>query len=400
MKFALIIIIAMLVSALAAGALLSDPGYVAISIRGHLFEMSVPVLVFLIILIVAIVLLIRFMIIAPRRLGEVAGRYRSGRAGQKLTRGMIEVAEGNFARGEKMLARAAGSSDSPLFNYLQAARAAHLQRRDERRDEWLKLAYQDTPEATNAVLLTQAEFQLDRGQHEQALATLRKIEEDSRDHSYALALLGRIYYRLNDWDSLRALLPRIRKHSRIDKDTVETWTLRVHREALNDASDGETLVSVWKQVPKRLKSDLGLLDAYYMGLIRAGMNEKAEKDLAAALKSEWRGPLVRLFGLVEGKDASKQLKRAESWLANRGEDPDLLLAAARLCLRNELWGKARSYLESVISLRPTPEAYQEYGQLLNQLGETDDAATAFRDGLGLVTESPRPAIPHLDPDES
>ena len=43
MKFALIVIIAMLASALAAGALLSDPGYVAISIRGHLFEMSAAI---------------------------------------------------------------------------------------------------------------------------------------------------------------------------------------------------------------------------------------------------------------------------------------------------------------------------------------------------------------------
>lgn len=400
MKFAFIVIIAMLISALAAGALLSDPGYVAISIRGHLFEMSVPVLIFFIVLVIAAILAIRFLIVAPRKLGEAAGRYRSGRAGQKLTRGMIEVAEGNFARGEKMLARAAGSSDSPLFNYLQAARAAHLQRSDERRDEWLKLAYEETPEATNAVLLTQAEFQIDRGQHEQALATLRKIEENSRDHSYALALLGRIYFQLSDWDNLRSLLPRLQKGSRIDKATLETWTLRVHHEQLNASADGESVIAAWKLVPKRLKSDPGLLDAYYMGLVRCDMNEKAEKDLAAALKSEWRGPLVRLFGLVEGKDASKQLKRAEGWLANRGEDPDLLLTAARLCLRNELWGKARSYLESVISLRPTPEAFQEYGQLLNQLGETDDAANAFRDGLNLVIEKPLPAIPHLSPDES
>ena len=72
-----------------------------------------------------------------------------------------------------------------------------------------------------------------------------------------------------------------------------------------------------------------------------------------------------------------------------------MLTAARLCLRNELWGKARSYLETVISLRPTPEAYQEYGQLLNRLGEGDAAADAFRDGLGLVAESPKTAIPHL-----
>jgi HemY protein len=81
-----------------------------------------------------------------------------------MTRGMIEVAEGNFARGERMLARAASTSDSPLFNYLQAARAAHLQGRNERRDDWLKLAYREIPEAANAVLLTQAEFQLDQGQ--------------------------------------------------------------------------------------------------------------------------------------------------------------------------------------------------------------------------------------------
>ena len=92
------------------------------------------------------------------------------------------------------------------------------------------------------------------------------------------------------------------------------------------------------------------------------------------------------------------MKKAEGWLSTHSEDPDLLLTAAQLCLRNELWGKARSYLESVISLRPTPEAYQEYGRLLNELGEADAAADAFRQGLGLVTNTPMPAIPHLTPD--
>ena len=118
-----------------------------------------------------------------------------------------------------------------------------------------------------------------------------------------------------------------------------------------------------------------------------GGGAHAEKELAAALKKEWRAPLVRLFGLVEGPDASRQLKRAEGWLADHPEDPDLLLTAARLCLRNELWGKARSYLETVIALRPTPEAYQVYGRLLTQLGETDAAADAYRDGLGMVAEN-------------
>ena len=190
MKFATIVVIVLVFSAFAAHFLLGDPGYVLINFRGHIFEMSVPVLIGMAILLVFSVFLIRFLVQAPRKLGEAAGRMRADRAGQKLTLGMIQIAEGNFARGEKLLARAASSSDAPLFNYLQAARAAHLQGQDERRDEWLKLAYEHTPEAANAVLLTQAELQLDREQYEQALATLRRLDENSKDHSYALALLG------------------------------------------------------------------------------------------------------------------------------------------------------------------------------------------------------------------
>ena len=396
MKFGIIVVAVLFASAFAAHFLLADPGYVVINFRGYVVEMSVPVLAGFAIALVLLAWLIRKIIVAPRRLGEAAGRYRSARSGQKLTRGMIAVAEGNLARGEKLLGRAASTSDSPLFNYLQAARAAHLQGRDERRDEWLRLAYKETPEAANAVLLTQAEFQIDRGQHEAALATLRQLEEESKDHAQALSLMGRLYYQLGDYKSLAGILPRLRKNAQLRPSTLEKWTCRVHQEALDTAADAEVLDHAWKQVPRKLKDDVSLLESYYQGLMRVGRHERAEKELAAALKSEWRAPLARLFGLVEATDTTKQLKKAEGWLKNRGEDPDLLLAAARLCLRNELWGKARSYLETVISLRPTPEAYQEYGALLTQMGESDAAADAYRDGLGMVAAKPLPAIPHIE----
>ena len=395
MKFSILVVLAALLSVFAAQFLIEDPGYVVISFRGYLIEMSVPAMILIAAAVLAGIWIIGKMLMAPRRLGEAAGRYRAGRTGRKLTMGMIEVAEGNFARGEKLLAKAAGTSESPLFNYLQAARAAHLQGNDDRRDKWLKLAYEQTPEATNAVLLTQAEFQLDRAHYENALATLRRIEENSTNHSYAAALLGRLYFRLEDWDSLGELLPRLNKHRRIKAETLDLWTIRVHKEFLRRAADAEILTAAWKAVPRKHRSEMSILEAWYKGLIRVGLHDKAEKDLAAALKAEWRGPLVRFFGLVEGPDASKQLKRAESWLAKHSEDPDLLLTAARLCLRNELWGKARSYLESAISLRPNPETYSEYGRLLSQLGETDAAADAYRDGLSMVTENTLPAIPQL-----
>jgi len=398
MKFGLIVVIALVVSALAAHFLLQDPGYVVINFRNYLIEMSVPILIVLIFLIVIGSWLLVKLFRAPKKLGQAAGRYRMGRAGQRLTKGMIQVAEGNFSKGEKLLIRAAKVSDAPLLNYLQAARAAHLLGHDERRDSWLKQAYEQTPEAANAVLLTQAELQLDQGQHEQALATLRRLEEDSPNHSHALALLGRLYFQLEDWNQLSELLVKLRKQGRLDAATLDKWSQRVYVEKLHSAADDDAVLAAWKEIPKDLKKDLPLLEAYYGSLMRTGMHEKAEKDLAAEIKREWRGPLVRLFGIVEGPDTSKQLRRAENWLKSHGEDADLLLTSARLCLRNELWGKARSYLETVISIRPSPEAYQEYGRLLNRLGEGDAAADAYRTGLGMVARSPLPAIPHLSPD--
>jgi len=395
MKFGLIIIVALIFSVIAAHLLLQDPGYVAISFRGYLVEMSVPVLLATLLLLIAALWLLVKVFRAPRKLGEAASRYRSGRAGQRLTRGMIEVAEGNFAKGEKLLARSANVSDAPLLNYLQAARAAHLLGDGERRDGWLRQAYEHTPEAANAVLLTQAELQLDQAQYEQALATLRQIEENSPNHGHALNLLGRLYFRLGDWGNLEKLLPKIRKHGRVDEATLQKWSVTVRSEKFRAASDGAAAEQAWKELPKGLRNEPAVLESYFAALMRTGLHDKAEKDLAAQLRREWRPALVRLYGLVESSDPTRQLKKAETWLKTNADDVELLLASARLCLRNELWGKARSYLETVIAIRPTPEAYQEYGRLLNHLGEGEAAALAYQDGLSMVAGSTLTAIPHL-----
>lgn len=399
MKLGLIVVIALIASAFGAHFLLQDPGYVVIDFRGYVIEMSVPVLLGLFGAVVLAAWLALKLLQTPRTLGQAAGRFRNERAGARLTRGMIQIAEGNFARGEKMLARGANVSDAPLLNYLQAARAAHLLGQDRRRDDWLKQAYEQMPEAANAVLLTQAEFQIDQKQFEPALATLRRIEENSPNHSHALSLLGRLYFTLEDWPNLSDLLPRLRKYGRLDADTLDEWTTRVHVEELAAAPDAAAVASRWSAVSKAMRQRDDMLEKYYQALVRVGAHDQAEKELGGLLKRRWIPSLVTVFGSIEGKDSQKQLKRAEAWLNNHPDDPQLLLTVARLCLRNELWGKARSYLETVLALKPTPEAYQEFGRLLNELGEGDAAADAYREGLLLVASPTLPAIPLL-PEES
>lgn len=398
MRFGLWLLAALGLGALGAHFLLEDKGYVLFNFRGYIVETSVPILVAALALLYVIVRILMRALRTPRKLGQAASRFQQKKAAGRFTQGLIEIAEGNWSRGEKLLTKGVKRSDTPLLNYLAAARAAQLQGEYERRDKWLLLAYEETPAATTAVLLTQAELQLAHEQHEEALATLRKLDEQAPNHQQSLALQARIYDALNDWGNLRDLLPRLRQRRALEAGELQSLAVRVHGQSLDEAgtsADSQELAKAWQSVPKDMKKEPKLLAGYVDGLTRCGQHSAAEQLIYKALKLEWNGLLILKYGELEGDDTAQQLQRAEGWLRQRGEDPDLLLTAARLCLRSQLWGKARSYLETSLAIKPRPEAYQVYGRLLEHMGEADGAADAFRLGLSMVTREQQARLPAL-----
>ena len=396
MRFGLWLLAALGLGALGAHVLLEDKGYVLFNFRGYIVETTVPILVVALVLLYVIVRILMRVLRAPRKLGQAASRMQQKKAAGRFTQGLIEIAEGNWSSGEKLLTKGVGRSDTPLLNYLSAARAAQLQGEYERRDKWLMLAYKETPAATKAVLLTQAELQLAREQYEEALATLRKLDEQAPNHQQSLTLQARIYDALKDWENLGELLPRLKKRGAMEAGELQSLSLRVHSHNLDEAgasADSEKLEKAWQSVPKELRKEPKLLAHYVDGLVHCGQHGSAEQLIYKSLKQQWNDELILKYGELEGGDAAKQLQRAESWLRQRGEDPDLLLTAARLCLRNQLWGKARSYLETSLAIKPRPEAYQVYGRLLEHMGEADSAADAFRLGLSMLTQEQQARLP-------
>ena len=375
---------AVFIGAFAAHFLLRDRGYVLVNFLGYVIEMSVPVLVLVLAGAYVGVRLLVAVWRAPRRLGEAVAERRLRRAGEKLTKGLIHMAEGDWSKGERVLARSVRGSDSPLIHYLMAARAAQLQGSDERRDDWLRLAYEELPEAETAVLLTQAELQVDHADHERALATLRRIQEAHPDHPVALALMARIYHALQDWDRLLALGPQL-GDARLDAGELQD-IVAAALEAYT-ARQGITRVDVdrlWGRLPARLRKAPRLIALQGLALNSLGQGVEAERKIRSALKKDWDEHLVLAYGSVRGASKDKQLQQAEGWLKSRSEDAALLLTAARLCMALELWGKARSYLESSLALAPRTQSYALYGRLLDKFGEADNAALAFRSGLSLA----------------
>src|SRR5690606_27929543 len=181
------------------------------------------------------------------------------------------------------LFRSARDSELPLINYLAAARAAQLLEEDERRDAHLKAAYESTPQATVAVLLTQAELQIAHGQVERALATLRRLQEHSPGHAFGLKLLARVYERLGEWRNLEALIPRLRKSSVIRPAELERIEVRSLQEAFRSATDAAALGTLWRNAPRRMRKHRDVVLAYAAALIASDAGDRAEAVLRDAL---------------------------------------------------------------------------------------------------------------------
>jgi len=382
MKLGLLIVVALILGALAGNFLLENNGYVLINFAGYSVEMSVPILLLCLTIAYLIIRLAVRIWQAPAQLGEAAARGRIKRANQRITQGYIELAEGNFAKGEKLLTKGIRSSETPLLNYLAAARAAQAQGDSKRRDNWLQMAQDQDPGASSAILLTQAELQLQNGEGAQARKTLERIIQQSPRSGEAIRLLAQACLADEDWRKLETLLPKLRK--RLNTRQLEDLSVRCYQGLLGNAGRAKSEIdNVWKRVPRKLRDHQQLLVARIEAGVLAGEHLEAEQLIRKSLDKQWDNTLIRRYGQLITAEPQQLLKRAEKWLQARPDNPELLLATGRLCIRNQLWGKARSYLESSIALRPVPEAYNELGKLMLKLKEPDKASDAFRKGLEL-----------------
>ena len=384
------------------GVVLSqDSGYVLLSFGRYTIEMSLALLLIVLGgLFIAMYFGIRLLVRTARLPEDVRGwkqRRGSHMAQQAMTRGLLEMSEGNWRSAERRLARFADRSETPLLNYLAAARAAQLQGAHDRRDGYIRLAHETMPSADVAVSLTQAELQLADHQLEQALATLKHLRSVAPKHIYVLRLLRRLYEQLGDWEHLRELLPELRRRKVEDEADLQRLEMRTHRALLEQAflaGDEHRLEMAWADVPRGLRTEPQLLGDYAGYLLETGHDDKAEQLLREALRKRWDTGLVETYGLLETTEPGKQLSHMERLLADHPDDPTLLLTLGRLSLRAQLWGKARGYLEACIGRNGPAPAYRELGQLLERLHEPGKAIEIYRRGLSGVGGPDPVALPH------
>jgi HemY protein len=363
-----------------------NTGYVLVTLPGYRVELSLNLALVLAALgFMLAYLLVRLLATTLELPGRVA-RFRAARRRESAHGALVEALReffaGRYARAEKTVNRAVALGEPGDLGAIIAARAAHELRAPGRRDAYLARLATDSARPDAARAVSEAQMLLEERRPEEALAALAVLP---KKHTAALRLELRARQRTGQWDLVPALIDQLEKRGvfsadRADAERRHAWARLIERKS----GDAENLAETWKRVPERFRKDTAVAATAAAAFHALGQCREAQAIIERSLEVQWDAGLVNLYGECGTHDTLRQIERAERWLKDHREDGTLLLALGRLCARQQLWGKAQSYLEASIAVAPTYPAHLELAQLHDHLDRADAARTHYRASLELA----------------
>ena len=391
MKVAIVLLLVAVVAGGILGSLFAtDPGYVLVAYDDMAWESSIWFAVFVLLLIYVGVRLTMYLITRLGRGGGQVSRWNQKRkergARNQTVKGLLLMAEGRWADARKLLVGAAPRAETPLINYLNAARASHELGDETERDEFLRQAHETTPGSRFAVGLTQAQLQLNKNQWEQCIASLLPLAKESPRHPLVTSMLLECFEAVGDWDALLDALGGAAKAKVVDADE----RARLARAAWIGKLEADPSPKVWRAVPSELRKDPQVVLVQANALLAQGDTEAAEAAVRGALSQRWDTALVTLYGQITSPDPERQMAAATGWLKERPNDAELLLTLGRVSLMNGEWNKAREYFEASLNAKSSAAVYGELGRLCTAMGDAGRGSEYLAQSLDWLPSLPLP----------
>jgi HemY protein len=319
----------------------------------------------------------------PRAVAEFRQRRRHQKAEVALRDAWRLLQEGRYGRAMRSAEKAWGDHVAPGLVALAGWRAAHALRDPQRTAEWAdRVKAQDTNDAAglhSARLMTEAEFALEERRFDDARLALQELATREGRHIAALRLLLRAEQGLKNWREVARLARQLEKHKALSPEQAAPIRNRAVREALRDLrEDTSGLLRYWRELDDTERTQPALALEAARALMAAGNSVEAQRIIEDALEEGWDSTVILAYAECSGGDVLGRIAHAEKWLASHPRDGALLLTLGRLCRQQQLWGKARSFLEASLAIAPGRTVHIELAQLLEQLEESTLATRHFR----------------------
>jgi len=324
---------------------------------------------------------------------ELPAQVRAFRTGRQRAQAQSALAaalqcyyEGRYARAEKEAALAWDAGAAPGIAALIAARSAHQLHEDARRDQWLQRAEAAGESLHGATLLTQAELALDERDFAGARDALRSLRGAGPRNIAAARLQLRAERGLQNWEEVLRVATLLAKRGALPQAIAEEHRVQAQIELLaRDASDPAALEARVRRIPDEDLAHPRVATAAARRAAEMGNAALAREVLERSLATDWNSALAQQYGELPAMEpqarqaeARARIERAERWLREHPEDPQLLATLGRLCMAAELWGKAQNYLEASVSFGDSRGAHLELARLAERDGRSAEAQKRFR----------------------
>ena len=361
-------------------------GYVLVVLPPYRAELSVNLMVLLVIGgYLFFYVLTRFVATAvrmPRQVRAFHAKRREEQGRRALNEAVGALFVGRFARAERSAVQAYELGESPTLSAVVAARAAHELKAFDKRDEYLARAGEEKASDGDLAVVARAELLAEQQRFEDSLEALQGVQHR---HPAVLKLELKLQQRLKNWDRVLELASSLGKRGVFDAVRVEQLTRNAHIENLRRRTlDAQGLKQYWQKMPSEQRKDTKIASVAAQAFIALGACREAQQIVEESLETTWDSELVAIYGECLGSDVRRQIEVAERWLPSHPADAILLLTLGRLCARQELWGKAESYLEASSSVEPSYSAHLALAELKERRGLHQAAAEHYRKGLQLV----------------
>ena len=384
----LLLAIAAVVAALAAKL---SSGYALFVAPPYRIELSLPFFLILVVSgFIAIYLLLRVIartMELPQQVREWRRRQKQERARTRQDAAIVALLEGRFGKAQQDAQEALALPYSSGLPALIAARAAIDMRQFDAAEGFLARAEAQATSLAVPRLTLATEIALERGQPQEALRLLELLRHEAGMHTAALRLELRALQASRRFAEIPPLVEQLVKRRVFDKEQGEQVRIAAQREQLRSLShDAGGLKDTWSRLPEAARTQPALARAAARSFLQLGGDREAAEIVANSLEREWDSELVELYGDCRPADATRQLEQAERWLAAHTHDATLLRVLGGFCQRQQLWGKAQTYLEASLALDNNWRTQLALGEMLGPLGRSEEANTHFVAALKLATE--------------
>jgi HemY protein len=210
----------------------------------------------------------------------------------------------------------------------------------------------------------------------------RKYFKTHENHEIALQLLKAVYFKQEKHEKFSKILPKLIRHHLLSETEAESLQVHIQSQALSSSLDPS---KIWRGLNRQLRKQPELIIAYVKALIHLREHAHAREVIEEQLKRQWIDVLCEDYGKLETTDPEKQLKFMEKFLLKQAKNPILLATLGTLCKRLKIWGKAKTYYQQSLALNPSVDTYKHLGQLLEQLGESNEALKQYRAALATLS---------------